>query len=92
MPEEILIELTCKLLGLKEFDEATFKEKVKYIHACDNNILIFKLTDETERKKQWKNKSRSESRTPEKRELARLRELNRIGETNGKNNSNSINN
>lgn len=79
VPEDILIEVTCEVLGLKEFDEATFKEKVNSIRACDNNILVFKLADETKVVKECKNKSRSESWTPEKRELARLRELNRRG-------------
>jgi len=73
VPEDILIELTCELLGLKEFNEATFKEKIKCIQACERNVLKFKLNDETEVIKKWKNKSRRESWTPEKRELARRR-------------------
>ena len=81
VPEEILYETTCEVLELKEFDEDTFKEKVNSIMACDNNILVFKLANETEVIKEWKNKSRSESWTPEMRELARLRQLKRRGES-----------
>jgi len=80
VPEDISIEITCEVLRLNKFDEVIFKDKVKSIIACDDNILIFKLANETEVIKKWKNKSRSESWTPEKRELARLRELNRRGE------------
>ncbi len=69
VPEEILIEISCEILGLKEFSEAAFKEKVNCIRTYENNILIFKLADKTEVKKQWKNKSRSESWTPEKENL-----------------------
>lgn len=69
VPEDILIELTCEVLVLKEFNEAAFKEKVRFIQACENNILIFKLNEGTEIVKEWKNKSRSESWTPEMREL-----------------------
>lgn len=77
VPEEVLQEVTCNVLGIVAFDEVIFKVKVKSIKACDDNTLVFKLNDETEVIKKWKNKSRSESWTPERRELARQRELER---------------
>lgn len=73
VPEEVLKEVACEVLGLVVFDEVIFKDKVKFIIACDENIIVFKLNDGSEAKKQWKNKSRSESWTPERRELARKR-------------------
>ena len=73
MPEEILKEVTCEVLCLEAFDERLFKKQVTSIIAFNDNILVFKLTDETEVTKKWKNKSRRESWTPEKRELARRR-------------------
>ncbi len=62
VPEDVLYELT-----------ANIKKEVGIIEVCDNNTLIFKLTDGTEVTKKWKYKPRSESWTPEKRELARRR-------------------
>lgn len=62
VPEEVLYELS-----------SDFKKEVGIIEVCDNNTLIFKLTDGTEVTKKWKYKPRSESWTPEKRELARRR-------------------
>ena len=73
VPEEILKEVSCEVLGLDAFDERLFKKQVTSIIAFNDNILVFKLTDETEVTKKWKNKSRRESWTPEKRELARRR-------------------
>lgn len=43
VPEDALIEISCEVLGLKEFNEASFKEKINCIRAYDNNIIIFKL-------------------------------------------------
>ena len=58
-------------IGILQIQEIL--EKVKYIQASNNNSLVFKLIDETEVTKKWKNKPKSESWTSERRELARRR-------------------
>lgn len=73
IPEEVLFSLTNEILGMQEFDEKVFHEKVVEILAEDNNTLIFKLTNGKEITKVWKDKSRRESWTPEKRAIAALR-------------------
>ncbi len=80
VPEEVLYEVTNEVLGLKEFDELIFKEKIKSLRACDNNILVFEFNDGNEINKEWQYRPRSESWTREKKEQARQRELKRRGE------------
>lgn len=75
IPEDILISLTTDILGLKEFDEAIFEEKIKEIQVPQHNILVLVLKDGTEIKKEWNYKSRRESWSEEARENARERSI-----------------
>lgn len=70
IPEDILIQETAKVLGLKQFDETIFKKKIKGITALNGNRLIFLFTDGTERTCVWQDKSRADSWTPEMKQKA----------------------
>lgn len=75
VPEETLYELSCDVLEIGEFNDYKFLIRVKSIRACDNNILVFGLSDGSIKKRKWEYKSRSESWTPKMREEARRRGL-----------------
>ncbi len=84
VPESILITEMTKLLNLKEFDEQKMRGKVKKIVAKNNNMLEVHLKSGEISMVQWKDRSRSESWTPEMREKARQRYLARKeGKDNG---------
>lgn len=38
VPNEVLIQSCCKVLGIEEFDEDLFSEKVKTITVCSDNV------------------------------------------------------
>ncbi|ADL50571.1 recombinase family protein [Clostridium cellulovorans] len=78
IPEEILISVTTEVLGLKEFDEDIFQEKIKELQVPEQNTLVFVFMDGTTLKKEWKYKSRSEGWSIEAREKARERSLKNI--------------
>jgi len=78
VPTEILIEASNKILNRQEFDEGFFKSKVERIFVMVNRKLVFEMKDGTSEEYFWKEKSRSESWTPEMREQARIKELNRL--------------
>lgn len=71
IPEDTLKRITAEALGLTEFEDAVFAERVKQIIAFPGNVLQFLFTDGTVSEKVWKDRSRSESWTPEMREKAR---------------------
>ena len=75
IPEDILIEKTCDVLGINLFDEKIFHERIKAIIVPQNNTLVYVFTDGTEKRVEWKHKSRRDSWTPEMREAARQRTL-----------------
>lgn len=88
IPEYILEEAVCSVLGIDHPDDKVIRDKVKEIVVPERNALLFKLSDGSEKKIEWHNRSRRESWTPEMREEARQRELARIkakkkGEENG---------
>lgn len=84
VPECILITEMTKLLHLKEFDEQKMRAKVKKIVARNGNILEVHLKNGEISTIQWKDRSRSESWTPEMKEIARQRNLARKeGRNNG---------
>lgn len=58
IPEDILISLTNEVLGIKEFDEVVFKEKIKEIQVPEHKCLVFILRDGTTLKRRWDYKSR----------------------------------
>ena len=77
IPEDTLMSATASALGLAEFDEHAFHEKVDRVQVCNENTLIYHLNDGTETTVKWKDKSRSQSWTDEMRVVARQRTLER---------------
>lgn len=75
IPEDILMEKSCEVLGIEHFDEALLRESVQTIIVKDKNILLFYLKDGTEKSVEWHHRSRRESWTPEMKELARQKTL-----------------
>lgn len=71
----------------KQIPEATLDQisvdipldTISQIIACDNNTLIFQYKDGTKAVRYWKDRSRSESWTPEMKETARQASLKREG-------------
>lgn len=74
VPDDILRDVCCEVLGIDEFDDDLFDARVDYITADrddESNILTFCMTDGEVIVKRWKNPSRSKSWTPEMKEAAR---------------------
>lgn len=65
IPEDILADKTCEVLGLKELDERILRDKVAEIIIPGRFVLIYRLTDGTEKQVEWKHHSRREAWTPE---------------------------
>ncbi len=70
IPEETLISLTCEVLGVGSIDSDAVRSRITAIRAEPNNTVVFSLNDGSEIKKQWKDRSRAESWTPEMKEAA----------------------
>jgi len=70
IPEETLIQMTNEVLGLEVFDPTLFAEDVISVKVEAGNQLTFALRGGTTVTKQWKDRSRAESWTPEKRAAA----------------------
>jgi site-specific DNA recombinase len=77
IPEETLISLTCDVLGIDSLDSDTVRNRITAIRVEQNNTVVFNLDDGSEIKKQWKDRSRSESWTDEMKEAARQKALER---------------
>lgn len=75
IPEGILESVTAEVLGLEIFDGEVFKERIDRIEVPGANRLIFFFKDGHIEEQTWKDRSRSESWTPEMREAARQRAL-----------------
>lgn len=73
IPEKEIYRLTCEVLGVENLDRDTLIGKITVITADDNNILTFHLTDGTTAVKRWQHKSRADSWTREKRNIASIR-------------------
>lgn len=78
IPEEILTSLAREILEIKDFDEATFEDKIKEIQVPEPNVLIFVFQDGNLVKKEWNYKSRRKSWSEEDRERAREISLNNM--------------
>ena len=74
VPHNIIVEAAKHILGMDLYDEAYFNSKVKGIIVMPNRVLQFHMKDGTKREYQWTS-TRSESWTPEMKELARQRAL-----------------
>ena len=70
IPEEILKQETAAVLGLCEFNEAVFDERIAEIRVPAFNHLIFVFRDGTQTERVWQDKSRRESWTDEMKEQA----------------------
>ena len=71
IPEEIIMQMACDLLGWNSFDEEAFRQAMDHVTAVYPHTLIFHLRDGREEKLEWQNRSRAESWTPEMKEKAR---------------------
>lgn len=80
IPEEILMSKTCEVLGINNFNEDLFNEKIKQIIVSEIGLLTFVFHEGGEVTLKWQNKSRSESWSEEKRQAARKRAINFLKE------------
>lgn len=67
IPEKTLQKVCAEVLGLDEFDEQIFTEKVDQIIPLDGDILRFKFNDGSEVEKSWVSTARKDYWTPEVR-------------------------
>ena len=70
IPESTLISVCCEILSITEFDANIFENQVEKILVPAPNKLIFQLTNGKCINTTWKDRSRSESWTEEKRAAA----------------------
>jgi len=70
VPEEVLYDLTKMILNKKTITREELIEKIQKIVVCENNIIKYVLQNGEEKEVKWMYKSRSETWTQEKRELA----------------------
>ena len=71
---DILEELCCEVFGWESLDEEFIRKNVVKIIVFAHK-LTFEMVDGSSIEKEWKNKSRSASWTPEMRERARQRAI-----------------
>ena len=74
VPHNIIVEASRQVLCMNQYDEAYYNSKVMAIIVMPNRVLQFQMKDGTRGEYQWTS-SRSESWTPEMKELARQRAL-----------------
>ena len=67
IPEDTLIALTNQALGITTFDEDIFKKHISAMCVPSQNRVIFTFTDGSRVETEWKDRSRSESWTEDKR-------------------------
>lgn len=75
IPEVILKNISAEVTGLDAFDGEIFKERIDHIEVPCANRLVFVFKDGCRAERTWKDRSRSESWTPEMREAARQKAL-----------------
>ena len=73
IPEDILIATTKEVIGNLD----ALGSKITAVRVENDNTLVFCLTDGTETVKRWQNRSRRESWTPDRKEVARQKEMER---------------
>lgn len=71
IPEDILMEVTSKALGVDQITRDSLKQSVEKITASNQFVLTFFFKDGTEKKLEWTHRSRRESWTPEMKAKAR---------------------
>ena len=67
IPERILKKVCTEVLGLEEFDENIFPEKVERITVPQKEIMVFHFMDGSLLTKPWVNTAKKDSWTPERR-------------------------
>ena len=77
IPEETLQTVTADVLGQSDFDENLLRSMISSIRVCNGNVLVFRFYNGSEVTRKWKDRSRAESWTTEKRESARQKEIER---------------
>ena len=65
IPDTTLRNLIAELLGLPEYDADAFGKLIDSIYPYEGNRLVFNFKDGTVREATWKDRSRTESWTPE---------------------------
>jgi len=75
IPEGILESVAADVLGLDSFDGEVFKKRIDRIKVPGANRLTFIFKDGHIEDRIWKDRSRTESWTPEMKEVARQRAL-----------------
>lgn len=81
IPEDTLKKATAEALGMDEFDENLFAEKISEIQIPAANQLAFIFTDGHVVSTKWLDRSRAESWTEEMREAARQKTMARRKES-----------
>lgn len=79
IPEETLMLEITYVLKILTFDETKMRTKIKKIIVKENNMLEVHFVNGKVEVIIWKDRSRSESWTPEMREKARQRNLQKGG-------------
>ncbi|HAP5219313.1 TPA: recombinase family protein [Enterococcus faecalis] len=67
IPEKALKKTCAEVLGLEEFDEKVFTDKVEQVIPLEGDILRFKFKDGSEVEKKWTSTARKDYWTPEVR-------------------------
>lgn len=75
IPEKLLYDLAAQVLGLTQFDEGVFLERVKGIDALPDKTLVFHFYNGSTVARHWEHISRAKNWTPEMKEKARQRAL-----------------
>ena len=70
IPNDVLRETTCQVLGWDRFDEGRLRETVDHITAVYPNGLVYRLKDGREIEAEWAVRSRSDNWMPEMRSKA----------------------
>ncbi|MDD4803119.1 MAG: recombinase family protein [Syntrophomonas sp.] len=71
IPETVLYMASAEVIGLSEFDQGIFNERVQEIQIASSNRLSFVFRDGHTTEKVWQDRSRSESWTEDMRQAAR---------------------
>ncbi len=79
IPESTLEKITAEVLGLEEFVPEEVINQIDKISVPEFNRVIYHFKDGRVVEKEWKDKSRRESWTPEMRDKARQRMLKKNG-------------
>ena len=79
VPLSILEKITAEVLKTETFDAFLFSKKIEQIVVYNDRRLVYRFKDGSEVEKEWSYPSRSESWTPEMKEMVRQRNLARKG-------------